>query len=72
METLKEYRNILLGHEIEVFTDHKHLTYKEFNTERVMHWRLLVEEFGPKLTYIKGVNNVVTVGDPMVSQAGVI
>ena len=33
VETLKEYRNILLGHEIEVFTDHKNLTFKHFNTE---------------------------------------
>ena len=36
VETLKEYRNILLGHEIEVFTDHKNLVYKTFNAERVM------------------------------------
>ena len=59
VETLKEYRNILLGHEIEVFTDHQNLVYKTFNTERVMRWRLLIEEFGPKLTYIKGASNVV-------------
>ena len=59
VETLKEYRNILLGHEIEVFTDHKNLVYKHFNTERVMRWRLLLEEFGPKLTYVKGANNIV-------------
>jgi hypothetical protein len=56
---LKEYRNILLGHEIEVFTDHKNLVYKHFNTERVMRWRLILEEFGPTLTYIKGKNNVI-------------
>jgi len=59
VETLKEYRNILLGHQIEVFTDHKNLVYKTFNTERVMRWRLIIEEFGPKLTYIKGESNVV-------------
>jgi RNase H-like domain found in reverse transcriptase len=59
VETLKEYRNILLGHEIEVFTHHQNLVYKHFNTERVMRWRLLIEEFGPKLTYIKGENNIV-------------
>ena len=59
VETLKEYRNILLGHEIEVFTDHKNLVYKHFNTERVMRWRLIIEEFGPKLTYIKGEHNIV-------------
>ena len=32
VETLKEYRNILLGHEIEVYTYHKNLVYKTFNT----------------------------------------
>ena len=59
VETLKEFRNILLGQRIIIYTDHKNLTYKEFNTERVMRWRLLIEEFGPELVYIKGETNVV-------------
>jgi RNase H-like domain found in reverse transcriptase len=59
VKTLKEYRNILLGQQIEVFTDHKNLVYKTFNTEPVMRWRLIIEEFGPKLTYIKGASNIV-------------
>ena len=54
VETLKEFKNILLGQQIEVFTDHQNLTYKHFNTERVMRWRLILEEFNPKLNYIKG------------------
>jgi len=58
-ETLKECRNMLLGQQIEVFTDHKNLVYKNFNTERVMRWRLLPEEFGPKLMHVKGANNIV-------------
>jgi len=33
VETLKEYPNIPLGQQIEVFTDHKNLVYKYFNTE---------------------------------------
>jgi hypothetical protein len=57
--TLKEFRNILLGQQITVFADHKHLTYKTFNTERVMRWRLVLEEFGPDLQYIKDTHNVV-------------
>ena len=39
VEILKEFRNILLGQQIKVFTHHKHLTYKHFDTERVMRWR---------------------------------
>jgi len=62
VETLKEYRNILLGQQIEMFTDHKNLVYKHFNTKRVMRWRLLLEEFGPKLTYVKGTNNICQLG----------
>ena len=57
--TLKEFRNILLGHQIMVYTDHKNLSYKMFNTERVMCWRLILKEFGSELKYIKGENNVV-------------
>ena len=41
VENLKDFRNILLGHHITVYTDHKNITYKIFNTERVMCWRLI-------------------------------
>jgi hypothetical protein len=57
--TLKEFRNILLGQQITVFTDHKNLTYTNSNTKRVMRWRLVLKEFGPDLQCIKGKNNVV-------------
>ena len=59
MAALKEFRNILLGQHITVYTDHKNQTYTFLNTERVMHWRLILEEFGPELKYIKGENYVV-------------
>ena len=59
VETLKEFRNILLGHDITVYTDHKNLTYKVFNTQRVMRWRLIIEEFSPTLVYLKGEHNPV-------------
>jgi hypothetical protein len=57
--TLKEFQNILLGQQITVFADHKNLTYKNFNTERVMRWRLVLEEFDPDLQCIKCERNVV-------------
>ena len=59
VETLKEFRNILLGQEIIVYTDHKNLTTKNFTSERVMRWRLLLEEYGPTLTHIPGKKNIV-------------
>jgi hypothetical protein len=54
IETLKEFQNILLGQQIVVHTAHKN-----FNTERVMRWRLIIEEFGPTMEYIKGPKNIV-------------
>ena len=58
VEVLKEFRNILLGQQIRVHTDHENLTYKKFNSDRVMRWRLYIEEYSPDLQYIKGENNV--------------
>jgi hypothetical protein len=59
VETLKEFRNILMGQKIKVHTDHENLTYKNFNSDRVMKWRLYIEEYSPDLQYIKGTHNVV-------------
>ena len=56
---LKEFRNILLRHQITVYTDHKNITHKCFNTESLRRWRLILKEFGPELQYIKCEDNVV-------------
>ena len=52
VETLNEFRNKLLGQQITINTDHKNLTYKIFNTEQVMQWILILEEYSPELIYI--------------------
>ena len=46
--TLKEFRNILFEHQITVYTNHKNLTYTFLNIERVMRWRLVLEELALK------------------------
>ena len=58
-ETLKEYRNILLRHEIHVYTDHQNLLYENTDSGRVQRWKILMEEFGATLKYIKGEENTV-------------
>jgi hypothetical protein len=59
VKTLKVFQTILLvGLQLIVHTDHESLTYKHFNSDRVMRWRLYIEEYSPDLCYIKGTKNV--------------
>jgi hypothetical protein len=51
IKTCKEYKNILLGYPIIVFTDHKNNTFnglKSYASDRVLLtcWLLLLEEYG--------------------------
>ena len=59
VEILRAYRNILLGHTIIVYTDHKNLSFDNFSSDQVRRWRLIVEEYGPEIIYIKGSDNIV-------------
>jgi hypothetical protein len=61
VETLKHYHSMLLGADISVFTDHKNLAYAltQFQTQRVMRWRLALEEFNPKISFKHGAENVI-------------
>ena len=59
VETLRTYRCMLLGRQIEIFTDHKNLTFEKFASDRVARWRLYVEEFSPVIKYVPGKHNLV-------------
>ena len=55
---LKEYRKILYGGVINIFTDHKNLTFKTLFIQLILRWRIFLDEFDLTLKYIEGKNNV--------------
>jgi hypothetical protein len=59
VETLKEFRSMLLGARLRIYTDHKNLTHQltSFTTQRVMRWRILLEEFDCQFGYKTGESN---------------
>lgn len=60
VETLKEFRNILLGQDLIVHTDHKNILYDgDLANDRITRWRHILEEYGPKYVHIAGKDNVV-------------
>ncbi len=62
VETLKEFKGMLWGQPIKVYTDHKNLMRDALclSSDWVYQWRLLLEEYRPKIVYIKGIHNIVS------------
>jgi hypothetical protein len=57
--TLKEFRSMLLGAVINIYIDHKNILSLGDSSQRHLWWISYVNEYGPKLHYIKGPNNVI-------------
>ncbi len=60
VEIFKELKGTFLGQDIMVSIDHKNLEEESLGTlsDRVYQWALLLEEFPPRIEYIKGTNNL--------------
>jgi hypothetical protein len=55
IEICKQYKNILLGYPIIVFTDHKNNTFNGLKaSDRVLCWLLPLEEYGITFEYLPG------------------
>ncbi|MFM8588489.1 MAG: RNase H-like domain-containing protein [Bacteroidota bacterium] len=61
VETLKEFKGMLWGQQLVVYTDHQNLMRDALglSSDRVYRWRLILEEYGPEIVYIKGIDNTV-------------
>eukprot|EP00804_Cyclotella_cryptica_P022816 CCRYP_005020-RA/>CCRYP_005020-RA protein AED:0.34 eAED:0.34 QI:0/-1/0/1/-1/1/1/0/304 len=61
VETLKEFKVMLWGQRLKIYTDNKNLIQDalRLTSDHVYQWRLLLEEFGPEVVYIKGIHNTV-------------
>ena len=61
VETLKDLRNIILGQKIIAYIDHKNLVHESEvkSFQCIMWWRLLLEDYGPKIKYIKDRKNII-------------
>ena len=47
--TLNEFQGMLLNSDINVFADHKNLTFDTLKTQQVLHWCNKVKEVSPTL-----------------------
>jgi transposase InsO family protein len=58
VETLKEYHTMLYGSpDIHVYTDHRNNTFSTLSNQRVMRWRMFIEDYNPTFHYVKGEDN---------------
>jgi hypothetical protein len=61
VETLNEFKGMLWGQNVTVYTDHANLMRDALGltSDRVYRWRLLLEDYGPKIVYIIGIHNTI-------------
>ncbi len=56
---LKEFRSMLLGAELHIYTDHKNILNVGDLPEQQLSWISYVDEYGPTIHYIEGPCNVI-------------
>ena len=48
---------MLLGGDLKIYTDHKNLIFRTLLLERVLRWRMYMEQFYYTLKYLEGEKN---------------
>ena len=57
VEGLKAFEGMVKGFDLTIHTDHLNLLYNKLPSQRMTCWRLLLEEFHPKVKHIAGPKN---------------
>ena len=57
VEGLKAFEGVIRGQDLTVHTDHLNLLYNKLPSQRMTRWRLLLEEYNPKVVHIAGIDN---------------
>ena len=62
VECLNQFRGIIIGYKINVFSYHKNLIYAKILSESqmLMRWRLILGELGPNVHHIAVVENILS------------
>ena len=58
LATLEEFRSMIIGANIHVFTDIKNLTFDSLKNQQVLRLRNKVKEYSPMLHYIEVPKNI--------------
>ena len=58
VEGMKAFEGMIRGYDITIHTDHLNLLYKKLPNQRMLRWRLLLEDFNPTVKHIAGEKNL--------------
>ena len=56
--TLKQYRRMLLGGSLRIYTNHKNLTFRTMSMSRVLRWKNYMNDYDYTLQYVQGEKNM--------------
>ena len=56
-EGFKVFEGMIRGQELTVQTDHLNLLYQSMPSQRMIRWRIMLEEWHPTIKYVAGVDN---------------
>ena len=58
IKTLTTFHPVLLGSQLNIWTDHANLMYTNITSQQVLCWHLYIKEYGPKIHWKAGKDNI--------------